>query len=65
MDLREEVTDLREEALRRGIFPVGEPVRRTDLEPNHLYIIYMDEYGTEYIIRRGILTIVTLEGKVY
>lgn len=66
MELREEdMTQLREEALRRGIFPVGTPVRRTDLEPNHLYVIYMDEYGTEYIYRRGILTIVTLEGKVY
>lgn len=54
-----------EESKKRGLYRIGTPVRRTDLEPNHLYVIYMDEYGTEYIFRRGILTIVTLEGKVY
>ncbi len=56
---------LKEEALQRGVPRVGEPVRRTDLEPNHLYEIYMDEYDNEYIFRRGILTIVTGDGKVF
>lgn len=54
-----------EEAKRRGLAPVGIPVRRMDLEPNHLYVCYMDEYENEFVVRRGILTIVTLDGKVY
>ena len=33
--------------------------------PNHLYEIYMDEFDNEYIIRRGILTIVTGDGRVF
>ncbi len=54
-----------EEAKRRGMPFVGLPVRRMDLEPSHLYICYMDEYDNEFVIRRGILTIVTADGKVY
>ena len=56
---------LRQEAINRGVLRVGTPERRTDLEPNHLYEIYMDEYGNEYVIRRGILTIVSCYGRVY
>ena len=54
-----------EEAKRRGLAPVGIPVRRMDLEPSHLYVCFMDEYENEFVVRRGILTIVTLDGKVY
>ncbi|MCR5137476.1 MAG: hypothetical protein K6C12_10385 [Oscillospiraceae bacterium] len=56
---------LKAEAARRGVRQIGTPLRRTDLEPSHLYEIYMDEYETEFIFRRGILTIVTVDGKVY
>ena len=54
-----------QEAKKRGLLKVGTPVRRTDLEPNHLYVCYMDEFNNEYVVRRGILTIVTQEGTVY
>ncbi len=62
-----EMTDLnlKDEAMRRGVPQIGLPYRREDLEPNHLYEIYMDEFDNEYIIRRGILTIVTGDGKVF
>ncbi len=54
-----------EEAAKRGLVEIGTPVRRTDLEPNHLYVCYMDEYENEYVVRRGILTVVTADGRVY
>ena len=53
------------ESRRRGLPKIGTPVRRMDLEPNHLYVCYMDEYDNEYVVRRGILTVVTGDGKVY
>ena len=56
---------LKEEATKRGVPRIGEPFRRHDLEPSHLYEIYMDEFDNEYIIRRGILTIVTGDGQVF
>ena len=59
------VQNLKDEAVKRGLPTFGEPLRRQDLEPNHLYEIYMDEYDNEFIIRRGILTIVTGDGKVF
>ncbi len=59
------VQNLKDEACQRGLSAIGEPLRRHDLEPNHLYEIYMDEYDNEFIIRRGILTIVTGDGKVF
>ncbi len=57
--------NLKAEAAKRGVPHIGEPYRCQDLEPNHLYEIYMDEFNNEYIIRRGILTIVTGDGIVY
>ena len=57
--------ELRDEAIRRGLPRVGTPLRRVDLEPNHLYVCYMDEFENEYVVRRGILTIVSADGKVY
>ncbi len=56
---------LRTEAIHRGVRSVGTPERRPDLEPNHLYVIYVDEFGNEYVIRRGILTIVSGYGEVF
>ena len=50
---------------RRGVPRIGDPYRCQELEPNHLYEIYMDEFNNEYIIRRGILTIVTGDGRVF
>ena len=57
--------ELRAEALSRGLPEVGTPQRRVDLEPNHLYVCYMDEFDNEYVVRRGILTIVSADGRVY
>ena len=57
--------NLMEEARSRGVPQIGTPFRCRDLEPNHLYVIYMDEFDNEYIIRRGILTIVSADGKVF
>lgn len=57
--------EIMEEARRRGLTRMGTPVRRTDLEPNHLYVCYLDEFDNEYVIRRGILTVVTGDGRVY
>ena len=54
-----------EEARKRGLPQIGAPVRRTDLEPNHLYLCYMDEFDNEYVVRRGILTVVTADGRVF
>ena len=54
-----------EESKKRGLYRIGTPVRRTDLEPNQLYQCYMDEFENEYVVRRGILTIVTVDGQVY
>ncbi len=56
---------LRQEAINRGVLRVGTPKHCPELEPNHLYRIYMDQYGNEYVIRRGILTIVSCYGRVY
>ena len=57
--------NLKDEAIRRGVPHIGDPFRCHDLEPSHLYEIYMDEFNNEYIIRRGILTIVSGDGRVY
>ena len=57
--------NLKDEAIRRGVPRIGEPYRCHELEPNHHYEIYMDEFDNEYIIRRGILTIVTGDGRVF
>ena len=57
--------NLKDEAVKRGLPHIGETHRCQELEPNHLYEIYMDEYDNEYIIRRGILTIVTGDGRVF
>ncbi len=55
---------LRTQALRIGFPIVGELTRCTGMEPSHLYQCYFDDAENEYILYRGILTIVTADGKV-
>ena len=43
---------------------VGQLRRCPDLEPSHLYQYYLDDAENRYILRRGILTIVTADGDV-
>ena len=42
---------IQEEEKKRGLKQIGKPIRRFDLEPNHLYEIYMDEFGLYGIVR--------------
>ena len=44
---------------------IGELTRCVDMEPTHLYQCYFDEAQNEFILRRGILTIVAADGKVF
>ncbi len=47
-------------------FPiVGELTRCTELEPSHLYRCYFDAAKNRYILYRGILTIVSADGRVF
>ena len=48
-----------------GFQIVGSLVRRMDREPSHLYQCFFDEAENEYILHRGILTIVAADGRVY
>ena len=53
------------EELDIGFRIVGELTRCMDREPTHLYQCYYDEAQNEFILRRGILTIVTADGHVF
>ena len=44
---------------------IGELTRCTDREPTHLYQCYFDEARNEFILRRGILTIIASDGTVF
>ena len=48
-----------------GFHIVGELTRCVDREPTHLYRCYLDEAKNEFILRRGILTIIASDGSVY
>ena len=48
-----------------GFRIVGALVRRRDFEPSHLYQCFFDEADNQYILHRGILTIVAADGTVY
>ena len=48
-----------------GFQIIGELTRCVDMEPTHLYQCYFDEAQNEFILRRGILTIVAADGKVF
>ena len=57
--------NIRTQAEKIGFQIVGRLVRRRDREPSHLYQCFLDEADNEYILRRGILTIVAADGRVY
>lgn len=48
-----------------GFHVIGELTRCEDREPSHLYRFYYDEARNEYILRRGILTIIAADGTVF
>ena len=56
---------IRAQAERIGFQIVGELTRCIEREPTHLYQCYFDEAQNEFILRRGILTIVAADGKVF
>ena len=56
---------LRAQAERIGFHIVGTLIRRWDYEPSHLYRCFVDEAQNQYILHRGILTIVAADGTVY
>lgn len=55
---------IREQAATLGHEIVGRLVRHTELEIFRLEKVYLDDAGNEYLVRRGILTIVTADGGV-
>lgn len=55
---------IREQAATLGHQIIGQLVRHTELEVFRLEKVYLDEAGNEYLLRRGILTIVTADGAV-
>ena len=56
---------LRLQAENIGFHIVGELTRCMGLEPSHLYRCYYDEAKNQYILYRGILTIVAADGSVF
>ncbi len=48
-----------------GFRIVGTLVRHREPEPTHVYQCFLDEAENEYILRRGILTIIAADGRVY
>ena len=57
--------NVRAQAERIGFRIIGELTRCTGFEPSHLYQCFFDEAENEYILHRGILTIVAADGTVY
>ena len=55
---------IRERAKSLGHQVIGKLVRRSEYESSRGDRVYFDEAGNEYILRRGVLTIVTAEGGV-
>ncbi len=56
---------LQKQAERLGFHIVGSLVRCRGYEPTHLYQCFFDEAENQYILHRGILTIVAADGTVY
>ena len=56
---------LRAQAEKIGFQIVGALIRRRDFEPTHLYQCFFDEAQNQFILHRGILTIVSADGTVY
>lgn len=59
------IMGLRAQAEQIGFQIIGALVRCTDFEPSHLYQCFFDEAQNQYILHRGILTIVAADGTVY
>ena len=59
------IMSIKAQAERAGFQIVGELTRCVGLEPSHLYQWFLDEAENQYILHRGILTIVAADGKVY
>ncbi len=57
--------NLRKQAEGIGFQIVGELTRCMGMEPSHLYRCYYDEAENQYILYRGILTIVASDGSVF
>ena len=55
---------IRQQAKNLGFEIIGKLVRRSEYEYTWRERFYVDEAGNEYILRRGILTIITAEGGV-
>jgi hypothetical protein len=56
---------IRAQAEKIGFRIVGTLIRCREFEPTHLYQCFFDEAQNEYILRRGILTIIAADGTVY
>ena len=56
---------IRKQAEKIGFRIVGELTRCMGMEPSHLYQCYLDDAQNKYILRRGILTIVAADGRVF
>lgn len=57
--------EIQAQAESMGFCFVGALVRHRELEPSHVYQCFLDEADNEYILRRGILTIIAADGRVY
>lgn len=55
---------IRQQAENLGHQIIGNLVRHSEYEYSWRERVYLDDAGNEYIIRRGILTIVTADGGV-
>ena len=55
---------IRQQAKILGHEVIGRLVRHSEYEYSWRERFYLDEAGNEYILRRGILTIITAEGGV-
>ncbi len=54
-----------QQAQNLGFPPVGELVRCPEWELSDRYRCYLDSLGNLFILYRGILTILTADGRVY
>ena len=54
-----------QQADKLGFSIIGDLIRRMDRECSHLYECYEDSVGNTYMMRRGILTIISVNGEVY
>ena len=57
--------NIKAQAERIGFQIVGRLFRCEGREPSHLYQCFYDEAENEYIMHRGILTIIAADGTVY